>query len=110
MFLWEAIKELTWLNLYKDFLQQDPSLSRRELASGLQTISIPDIRQVEEKIEAFYKRRWQRRDCHTVDDAVGSHRQEIDRAQEHPTIARLLSRLDLQELDDGTAGCIWKSQ
>ena len=66
-----------------------------------------DMRQVEEKVETLDERGGQRGGRHTVDETVGTRRQQVDGTQQHPAVTRLLRRLDFQEFDNGAAGCIY---
>ena len=56
--------------------------------------------QVEEEVEAFDERGGHGGGGHAVDETGGSRREQVDRAEQHPPVACLLARRDLQELCD----------
>ena len=93
--------------LHHDFLQQYPSLPRRELTSRLKLILPLHRRQIEEQVETFDEGGGQWGGRHAVDEALRAGGQQVESGEQHPAITHLLRRVDLQEFDDGTAGCVW---
>ena len=61
------------------------------------------MRQIEEQVQALDERGGERGGGHAVDEAGGAGGEQVDGAEQHPAAARLLRRLDLQELGDAVA-------